>query len=114
MSPTNRRRKSITEKQAIIEKYFTSGLTQRVFCQQEGLTYSTFQLWLKKHRQTNVAVEPTTVQSSECFIPLVFDSPQADEITPHVVIEYPNGVVVRICQTLLPQVLPHLIQSYGG
>jgi len=113
MHPTTRRRKRAQEQYALIEKYLASGLTQKMFCQQHGLALSTFHLWLQNYRQAKHAVAPVDPQSSERFIPLVFNSPQSAGTVPQVVIEYPNGVVVRICQAVPIQVLSQLIQSFG-
>jgi len=114
MPPTTRRRKRAQEQYALIEKYLASGLTQKMFCQQHGLALSTFHLWLKNYRQANDVGTPEAPQSSESFIPLVFNSPQSAGTVPQIVIEYPNGVVVRICQAVPTQVLSQLIQSFGG
>jgi len=38
------------ERDRLIDAYEQSGLTQRAFCEQEGLRYCTFVSWLKKRR----------------------------------------------------------------
>jgi len=97
---------------ATIEKYLASGLTQKQFCQQEQLTYSTFQLWLKKYRQANADfAHEQRDQPGTSFVPLTFTPPttKADYI-----IEYPNGVVLHISGATEPQTLVQLIQASGG
>lgn len=52
-------------------KYLNSSLTQRQFCQQEQLAYSTFQLWLKEYRRQNQPPLPPPPGSSHfCYTPV--------------------------------------------
>jgi len=93
---------------ATIEKYLASGLAQKQFCQQEQLAYSTFQVWLKKYRQEQV--EPRgEPHSNNRFVPLTFTPMPAKPEPTHYVIEYPNGVVLRLSGAIEPQILLHLI-----
>jgi hypothetical protein len=97
---------------ATIEKYLASDLTQKQFCQQEQLAYSTFQVWLKKYRQAQV--EPGLKQNSDnSFVPLTFTSTTAKLDSAHYIIEYPNGVVLRVSGLIEPQTLLQLIQVTG-
>ena len=95
---------------ATIEKYLASGLTQKQFCQQEQLTYSTFQLWLKKYRQANADSTQERSQPGNNFVPLTF---QPSPAKPDYIIEYPNGVVLRVSRAIEPQTLIQLIQASG-
>ncbi|MEW5972102.1 MAG: hypothetical protein AB1706_19925 [Pseudomonadota bacterium] len=104
--------KTLTERRqmrfATIEKYLASKLTQKKFCEQEQLTYSTFQLWLKKYRQ---AKPPAISELSNNFVPLTFQTPAA---TANYIIEYPNGVVLHINRAVEPQTLRQLIHASGA
>ena len=95
---------------ATIEKYLASGLTQKQYCQQEQLTYSTFQLWLKKYRQANADATHERSQSGNNFVPITFQPRVAKG---DYIIEYPNGVVLRVSSSIEPQTLIQLIQSVG-
>ncbi len=97
---------------ATIEKYLASGLTQKQFCLQEQLTYSTFQLWLKKYRQANTdsTHERERDQPGNNFVPLTFKPPTTKT---DYIIEYPNGVVLRVSRAIEPQTLIQLIQTSG-
>jgi len=97
---------------ATIEKYLSSGLTQKQFCQQEHLTYSTFQLWLKKYRQEN-SDAALKQKRNKGFIPLTFTSSATKFDEPYYIIEYPNGVVLRVSRTIEPQTLIQLIRASG-
>lgn len=95
---------------ATIEKYLASNLTQKQFCEQEQLTYSTFQLWLKKYRQTNGDSENARCHAGNNFVPLTF-KPLA--VPSEYTIEYPNGVVLRVSSPIDLATLIRLIQASG-
>ena len=95
-----------------IEKYLTSELTQKQFYQQEQLAYSTFQVWRKKYRQAHA--EPRLEQHSDnSFVPLTFTPTTAKLDSAHYVIEYPNGVVLRLSGAIEPQTLLQLVRVQG-
>jgi transposase len=48
-----------------------SGLSQRAFCQQQGLAISTFQNWLRKIRQAS----NSSMKTSSAFLPMVVKKP---------------------------------------
>ncbi|HAS6147633.1 IS66 family insertion sequence element accessory protein TnpA [Vibrio vulnificus] len=52
------KRRSNQEWQALLEQYEISNITQRVFCEQHGLSLSTF---FAKRRQLQTAIRPTPV-----------------------------------------------------
>ena len=95
---------------AVIEKYLASGLTQKQFCQQEQLAYATFHFWLKKYRQADAAASQAV---SNSFVPLTFSSSIPNPGATDFIIEYPNGVTLRVSGTIAPQTLVHLIHSGG-
>jgi hypothetical protein len=95
---------------ATIEKYLASGLPQKQFCQQEKLAYSTFQVWLKKYRQAQKAVAPQQ-HADNRFVPLTFTAESAKPVSAHYVIEYRNGVVLRIHGAIGPETLLQLVNQ---
>jgi len=84
------------EMYALIERYFESGLSQKLFCKQHGITYSTFHWWqyqYKKYCQNSKA----TQLNSEDFIPVRVSSPIGTNSASHSCqIEYPNGIIVHL------------------
>lgn len=82
---------------ALIERYKISGLTQRAFCKQEGIPYSTLQHWLPHYRshQEAGAVE-TGASSSGGFLPLKRSPRPVQPASGSAIeIDYPNGVQLR-------------------
>jgi transposase-like protein len=73
------RRTSAEERAVTIRKYRSSGLTQRAFCEAEGLSVSTFQNWLK-HRAGGVFTEVVSERRATTCVELMF----------------PDGTAVRI------------------
>ncbi len=97
---------------AVIEAYQASGLTQKAFCQSEGLAFSTFQYWLSRYRREH---RPDFQQSSpdglSGFVEL---KPQTPLPSGHigdrsVVVSYPSGVVVSLGATVDLALLKELI-----
>jgi DNA-binding transcriptional regulator YiaG len=70
----------------IITRYRQSGLSSRQFCDQEGLTYRTFEEWERRQRRA----ERTKGQFVEVKAPAVTASPWAVEV------ELPHGVRLRV------------------
>ena len=98
-----------------IEKYLAAkrrarGLTQKAFCEQEGLALSTFQNWLQKYRARQRQLENPPASHSG-FIPLHVR--QAPIAAPPLscVIEFPNGVIIRLSGQVDMQVLSHLVAA---
>ncbi|MEA3421072.1 MAG: helix-turn-helix domain-containing protein [Acidobacteriota bacterium] len=79
----------------LIESYHSSGKTQKEFCRENNINYSTFQSWLRKYRLRNQTVKTHEDSLAEKgFVPLKF-SPSPDRpLLPQngFAIEYPNGV----------------------
>ena len=115
----------------IIEKYLSRNgkITQKAFSQQEGIPLSTFQWWLKQYRESSatpslavsLAAGPEQgVLPQQPFIPLpcptegrrrVGDGDKRAESPTHYVIEYPNGVIIRISGSLEVEFLRRLISG---
>jgi len=98
---------------AVIETYQASDLTQKAFCQSEGLALSTFQYWLARYRREH---RPEFQQSSpdgglSGFVELKAQTPlPSGPIGDRsVVINYPNGVVVSLGATVDLALLKELI-----
>lgn len=85
-----------------IELWQESGLTQRGFCEQEGLNYQMFGYWLKKFRQEASSENG----KGKGFIDLNMEAPAATE---GISIRYPNGVVLTCSGQLAPHTLKTLI-----
>lgn len=97
---------------SIIKKYLASGLTQKVFCKQEGLALSTFQLWLSKYRTHSHANK--NCSRTHNFIPVHLNPPHPAAEAGHCVIEYPNGVIVRLSGKTEVALVSQLVQVTTG
>jgi hypothetical protein len=76
---------------ALIEKYQNSRLSQKAFCQQEDLPYSTFTYWLKKYRGFKQATG-----TAQDFIPVKINERSPEKQSNRCEIEFPGGIVIRI------------------
>ena len=92
-----------------IEKYLSSKLTQKQFCKNEKLAYSTFQKWLQIYKKNN----PATVQkpSPKTFIPVEIAHQQTATENSQCIIEYPNGITIRFKGKFNSQLIQSLIQN---
>ena len=102
------------EMYALVEKYLASGLTQKRFCEQEAIRYSTFHWWVHQYRHTTRPHKPDTEgekKLSNPFIPLHITPTidPSDPSPPSCAIEYPNGLVVRLFGDVDIRVLSHLL-----
>jgi len=106
---------------SIIEKYLShqGKITQKAFSQQKGIPLSTFQWWLKQYRESSASAPPGVSLAAgpaqgnprpQSFIALpcptegrrgVGGEDTKAESPSHYVIEYPNGVIIRISGSLL-------------
>jgi len=102
-SPTPRTQQMYT----LIEKYLSSGSTQKQFCQQESIPLSTFSYWLRHYRRSN----QNSDQKSAEFIPLGFTSTRNIPVLsqPTCAVEYPNGVLVRLFGSVDVQLISRLV-----
>ena len=80
-----------------IELWKESGLSQKKYCNQNQLSFSTFKYWQKKY-QKDTGKQHTTI-SSRSFIPVHIPQgisttlPETDTGT--ISITYPNGIIVN-------------------
>jgi len=101
---------------AVVEKYLAAkgqprSLTQRAFCQREGLGYTTFQSWLQKYRSAH---RQTSAPVRRGFIPIRLQPPTVAALpATSCALEFPNGVVVHLAGPLDPQLLSYLIHTAG-
>lgn len=76
--------------QEVVRRFRRSGLTQREFCEDEGLSPSTLGYWLRKLESPAPASEVDNAQ----FIRLV-DASMSETEPLSLVVELPGGVVLR-------------------
>lgn len=81
-----------------IELWQESGLSQRAYCKQEGLTRSSFEYWLKKYRREDNQRRSSNIPNT--FIPVEISPAQAIP-SGHIHITYPNGIRVS-CPVGIP------------
>lgn len=76
--------------QEVVDRYRRSGLSQREFCDDEGLSPSTLGYWLRKLESPPA---PAALDLAQ-FI-RVLDTPAAEAESFGLVVELPGGVVLR-------------------
>ena len=91
-------RRCASEWDEIFERYATSGVTQRAFCEREGLAYSSFSGQRAK-RAGNAPRSKATVTVAPTFVPLELAAHKepADEQQPsRITLELGRGISLRI------------------
>ncbi|MCC7575975.1 MAG: helix-turn-helix domain-containing protein [Methanomethylovorans sp.] len=66
---------------SLIGRWQESGKTQQAFCQEHGLTYTTFYYWLKRYRRE---------LDESNFLPVEISSGS------HIEIRYPGGIILQL------------------
>jgi len=92
------------EKFAVIERYQESGLTQKAFCEIEGLALSTFQYWISKYKE----YQQSDSSLAEAFVELKPQSPLSS-LGNAIILSYPNGVTLTVDKDVKPAFLKELI-----
>ncbi len=73
-----------------------SGLIQRVFCEQEGISYNTFRGWVKRYRKTKGLNRKVSFETPDCFLDVEVKPTSTtmgiEHQTETITIRYPNGV----------------------
>ncbi len=98
--PRKKIRCSTDEWNRIIADYKTSGLTQRNFCQQRDIAYSSFTNWLIKLKKLATDL-PVENNPSALFIDISADKPALPLSVNEwdVELAFANGTVLRLKQT---------------
>ena len=110
--PTTRLANSRSEaRYALIREYLDKpSITQREFCLNHQIAYSTFQLYLRRVRQSQTI--PKSTEATGRFVPLALPGLA---ITPgsHSTCEmvWPNGMVIRFRENPGPEYLLALIKA---
>lgn len=79
---------------SLIEQWHESGKTQKVFCQEQGITFTTFYYWLRHYRRS---------LEEDGFMPVEINAGANIEI------RYPDGVVLQLPATTRLAVIKQLI-----
>jgi len=74
----------------LIAKFKSSGMSQKPFCKENGITYSVFQYWLTKYHNTK---NPKAVPKESTFKELKVTAAQPERM---IIIKYESGTEVRI------------------
>jgi hypothetical protein len=75
----------------LVEKYLGSGITQKQFCTEHGLSLVRFQYWHKRYK------EHQSEQGG--FIPVRISHGKQKIIVSNFEIQYPNGIILRLPAT---------------
>jgi hypothetical protein len=97
---------------AVIEKYLTSGLQRREFCEQESITYSTFHWWFHQYRKHNSTHKTTPKEFVRVNNPSSPSIPLESQSA--CVVEYPNGVVLRFSVPMDVDTIAQLVNIQAG
>lgn len=90
---TPSRRLSSSDWERLMTQYEASALTQRVFCDQQGLAYSTFSYWRKQLRLAVSGDNPPTPSATLIELPLL---PADSGRTWRVELDLGQGVTLRM------------------
>lgn len=101
-----RRRYSAMERAAYVRKYESSGLKQRVYADQEGLVYTTFLGWLRKHRREERVVHGQ-VRFAELTVGSVASPRKSESSGARLEVCLPDGVILRGSEALSLSQLYH-------
>jgi len=85
-----------TDMLSLIEQWHESGKTQQLFCQEHGLTFSTFYYWLKRYRREI---------NESSFLPVEINSLTQSSIE----IRYPDGVILQLPAAIKLSALKQLL-----
>ena len=93
-TPHRHVRRSAAQWQALLEAYERSGLSQRTFCQQQGLAYSSFVRW----RQQLAGYAPEPVGAQDLFVELASSvvTGHGQEPAWDVELQLAEGMVLRL------------------
>ena len=72
MNKARQRNRTKAEREAILEEFIESGLTQREFCEERGILVGTFQYWLRRTREVEEAMEVQAHEGSAALMEVKF------------------------------------------
>lgn len=84
--------------QAWIDEQARSGLSQRIFCEQKGLSKSSFQLWKRRLTSRTSAMPQTSDAEAALFAPLAIpatEEPGSDARGWEIELDLGDGVCLR-------------------
>jgi transposase-like protein len=85
------------ERQAMIESWHRSGLTQKAFCAQQGINDKTFASWLKAYRLNHKSEKLTSCSTKFATIaPIANPTPIAP-----IIIRLPSGAQIPFIKQLI-------------
>ncbi len=93
-----------------VEACKRSKQSQKIYCKQQDLAYSTFQYWAKKYREE--FSEDEASDATPGFIPVqVQQDPEIDQVCPPGQLHFlfPNGIRVICPESVQPEVLLTLL-----
>jgi hypothetical protein len=107
-----RQHRTPVEMYPVIESYLESGLTQRVFCRQQGLSMQVFAYWLAKYRREQKFERAPS--EGNAFIELAApaggsDAGGSERAVAELV--YPNGVRLRLFDSVGVETIAQLVAS---
>jgi hypothetical protein len=100
------KRHSQAEMFAHVEACSKNNQPQKLYCEQQGLAYSTFQYWAKKYRE--VTTEDESPEGAPGFIPLKVQLDPV-HIPGQLHFLFPNGIRVMCSESIHPEVLKALL-----
>jgi len=95
---------------AHIEACKNSGQSQKIYCEQVDLAYTTFQYWVKKYRE--VCNQDEASETTPGFIPVKVQpdsEPDQTGFTNQLHFLFPNGIQVKCSERVHPEVLRTLL-----
>ncbi|QQS49724.1 MAG: hypothetical protein IPM71_14330 [Bacteroidota bacterium] len=94
-----------------IELWKESGISQKNYCNQNHLSYSTFKYWFNKYQKDRHGKKPGSTKSFiPVHIPQTITTHLPESNTGMISISYPNGVVVNCPTTTSIEQLRGLIK----
>ena len=96
-----RKHRTESELRELILRYEASGLTQSIFCKQEGIGLSSLHKWLKKYGGSKPRGEPKPKEAVSFVEFLGAPDSEAKGGSPYQIeLELPHGITLRLSQSL--------------
>ena len=92
----------------VVERFRDSGLTQKSFCQTEGIALSTLQYWISRYKKQKSQNQQSGSAFPELFVELKPQS-EVSSFNNTIVVSYPNGVKLRLHKDVDVTLLKELI-----